>query len=96
MTHEQITALTATGESETLEFKHTTGTRREAVSMAKHNVSDFWKTKISKNRERDANDYCQLCEMGWTVIRLWQHDLERDFEKSIERVVSALRTKTAE
>ena len=32
MTHEQITALTATGESETLEFKHTTGTRREAVS----------------------------------------------------------------
>ena len=31
MTPEQITALAATGESETLEFKRTTGTRREAV-----------------------------------------------------------------
>ena len=31
MTLEQITALAATGESETLEFKHTTGTRREAA-----------------------------------------------------------------
>ena len=30
MTPEQITVLAATGESETLEFKHTTGTRREA------------------------------------------------------------------
>ena len=31
MTPDQITALTVTGESETLEFKHTTGTRREAT-----------------------------------------------------------------
>ena len=31
MTTEQITTLTASGESETLEFKKTTGTRREAV-----------------------------------------------------------------
>ena len=32
MTPEQLTALVATGESETLEFKSTTGTRREAAS----------------------------------------------------------------
>ena len=31
MTLQQITALAATGESETLEFKETTGTRREAT-----------------------------------------------------------------
>ena len=31
MTPEQITALAATGESEALEFRHTTGTRREAT-----------------------------------------------------------------
>ena len=31
MTPEQIRALAAAGESETLEFKHTTGTRREAA-----------------------------------------------------------------
>ena len=61
-----------------------------------HKVSDFWKTKISKNRERDAKNHRRLHDMGWKVIRLWQHDLERDFEQSIERVVSALRTETAE
>ena len=57
-----------------------------------HKVSDFWKTKISKTRERDAKIHRKLSEMGWTVIRLWEHDLERDFEESIGRVVSALRT----
>ena len=31
MVSEQIAALTAAGESETLEFKATTGTRREAA-----------------------------------------------------------------
>lgn len=31
MMFDQVVALAAAGESETLEFKHTTGTRREAV-----------------------------------------------------------------
>lgn len=61
-----------------------------------HKVSDFWKTKISKNRERDAKNYRRLRDMGWKVIRLWQHDLERDFGESIERVVSALTTEIPE
>ncbi len=55
-------------------------------------VSDFWKRKISKTRERDAKNHSCLREMGWTVVRLWQHDLERDFENSIKRIVSTLRT----
>lgn len=61
-----------------------------------HKVSDFWKTKISKNRERDAKNHRRLREMGWTVIRLWQHDLERDFEGSIGEIVSALKKEPAE
>ena len=60
-----------------------------------HKVSDFWKAKISKNRERDAKNHRRLREMGWTVIRLWQHDLERDFDDSIKRIVSALEKETA-
>jgi len=61
-----------------------------------HKVSDFWKTKISKNRERDTKNHRRLRNMGWTVIRLWQHDLTRDFENSIERIVSAVKDTTAE
>lgn len=65
-------------------------------STWEHKVSDFWKTKISKNRERDAKNHRRLRNMGWTVIRLWQHDLERDFEASIGKIVSALKKEPAE
>ena len=60
-----------------------------------HKVSDFWKKKISKNRERDTKNHRKLRDMGWTVIRLWQHDLERDIEGSIERIVSAVKEATS-
>jgi len=61
-----------------------------------HKVSDFWKKKISKSRERDTKSHRKLRDMGWTVIRLWQHDLERDFDGSIERIISAVKEATAE
>ncbi len=61
-----------------------------------HKVSAFWKTKISKNRERDARNHRRLRDMGWKVIRLWQHDLERDFRESIEKVVSSLKIEITE
>jgi DNA mismatch endonuclease (patch repair protein) len=56
-----------------------------------HTVSDFWKMKISKNRQRDARSHQALREMGWKVVRLWQHELEKNFELSIDRVVSIIR-----
>ena len=55
-----------------------------------HKVADFWKKKITGNRERDAKNHRRLREMGWTVIRLWQHQLETDFEECIARVLSAV------
>lgn len=56
-------------------------------------MSAFWQQKISKNRERDNRNHRKLRESGWTVIRLWQHNVERDFECSIERIVDAVKTK---
>ena len=60
-----------------------------------HKVSEFWKTKISKTRERDMKNDHRLYEMGWTVVRLWQHDLERDYEASIQSIVRAVKLKAA-
>lgn len=53
-------------------------------------VSDFWKKKISKNRERDTRNHRRLRRMGWTVIRLWKHDLEWNLDYCIQRIVVAL------
>ena len=60
----------------------------------KHEVSDFWMKKISKNRERDNKNHRKLRNMGWIVIRLWQHDLERNFEGSIDRIISSIKKVT--
>ena len=54
-------------------------------------VSDFWKKKISKNRQRDIKNHRKLRRMGWTVIRLWQHEIEKNFESCIERILSVVR-----
>jgi DNA mismatch endonuclease (patch repair protein) len=55
-----------------------------------HKVSEFWKEKISKNHERDRKNHRKLRDMGWTVIRLWQHDIERHFDSCIDRIVSTV------
>ena len=55
-----------------------------------HKVSDFWKKKISGNRERDTVNHRKLRQMGWTVIRLWQHEVEQDFEVCINRIYATV------
>jgi len=54
-------------------------------------VSDFWKKKINRNRERDASNHRKLRQMEWTVIRLWQHEVEADFDACIDRILAAVR-----
>ena len=33
----------------------------------------FWNSKISRNRERDADTRIQLRKKGWEVITYWEH-----------------------
>ena len=56
-------------------------------------VSDFWKKKINKNRERDAANHRKLRQMEWTVIRLWQHDIVSDFDNCIENIIDVVNQK---
>jgi DNA mismatch endonuclease, patch repair protein len=55
-----------------------------------HKVSDFWKKKIVTNRDRDRRNHKKLRGLGWTVIRVWQHEVQEDFEACINRIVSAI------
>ena len=55
-----------------------------------HKLSEFWRKKISQTRKRDVKNRRKLREMGWTVIRLWQHELKQDFEGSVNRILSAV------
>lgn len=53
-------------------------------------VSDFWRKKITGNRKRDARNHRKLRSKGWKVIRIWQHEVERDFETCLDRIVESL------
>lgn len=37
----------------------------------------FWKSKVKRNRERDARVTSRLQDEGWKVLRVWEHDLKR-------------------
>ena len=36
--------------------------------------SDFWIAKIEGNKARDADTDSRLREVGWRVIRIWEHE----------------------
>ena len=58
-----------------------------------HKVSDFWKNKIASNRKRDIKNHSKLKRMGWKVVRIWQHELNKDFEKCIARIILEVQKK---
>jgi DNA mismatch endonuclease (patch repair protein) len=47
----------------------------------------YWAPKIARNRERDEVVTRELCEAGWTVVRIWEHE---DVAVATERVVSTV------
>jgi DNA mismatch endonuclease (patch repair protein) len=53
----------------------------------------FWESKLLANKARDRRQTRQLRRAGWTVIRLWNHDLKTDtgMRRAIERISEALR-----
>lgn len=56
-----------------------------------HKVSDFWKEKISKNRERDQRNFRKLRRMGWKIIRIWQHEVKNGLDACIDRIIEAVK-----
>jgi DNA mismatch endonuclease (patch repair protein) len=43
----------------------------------------FWADKLSKNKERDRKVMRTLEQQGWTVVRLWEHEIERDLAGAV-------------
>ncbi len=54
----------------------------------------FWRAKIARNRQRDLRSTHELRRAGIRVIRLWEHDVQNDVSRCIERIQSAQRDRT--
>ena len=48
--------------------------------LERGNNSDFWISKISKNKERDDEVNKKLLFLGWTVIRFWGKEILKDVD----------------
>lgn len=61
----------------------------EHATWPKRN-SDFWRTKIEKNRSRDTETDQLLAEAGWMSLRVWEHE---DAVAAATRIRAAIATR---
>jgi DNA mismatch endonuclease, patch repair protein len=54
-------------------------------------LSPYWKEKIRGNRQRDVERRACLKSNGWTVLRIWEHDVEADADACVDRIERAVR-----
>ena len=54
--------------------------------LEKSNNSQYWISKISRNRERDDEINKRLLFEGWTVVRFWGKDIQKNADECV-RVV---------
>jgi len=54
--------------------------------------SEFWKTKINRNREVDTQNYKKLKEDGWRILTIWECAIKGKTKLSLEKIVDASET----
>ena len=59
----------------------------ERGTMPKTNT-EYWSNKIKENKERQIKVNKELKKQGWKVVRLWEYDIKRNLEESIEKIIS--------
>lgn len=44
----------------------------------RHKLSQSWREKIERNRDRDERVRLMLRDMGWAVVKVWEHELDSE------------------
>ena len=58
--------------------------------LEKSNNSQYWISKISRNRERDDEINKRLLFKGWTVIRFWGKEIQKNVDECVKVVEEAI------
>ena len=58
-------------------------------------LSERWEAKIEANRKRDTYNRRLLKDAGWTVIRLWEHQILKFPARCRQRIRAALNLQEA-
>lgn len=52
---------------------------------------EYWAEKVAGNSDRDHNTDARLSELGWTVLRFWEHEDASEVAEQVESVIRAER-----
>jgi len=53
---------------------------------------EYWSQKIEHNRKRDKEVNRKLKKDSWKVIRLWEYDIKKNFQRCVLKILSAVRS----
>ena len=51
----------------------------------------FWRDKIERNMKRDKRISRRLRREGWSVLRFWEHDIEKRIDVCRNRIIRKIR-----
>lgn len=49
-------------------------------------LAPYWREKISSNLARDQRHMAALRQDGWSVLRMWEHEVEGDLAHCVARI----------
>jgi len=52
--------------------------------------TEFWRSKISRNRDRRKKVRTELKKGDWKVMQFWEHQVKRDSEKISSKIAKVL------
>lgn len=50
----------------------------------------YWLPKLQRNKTRAKEVNNKLKKDGWTVLRFWEHQINNDLEKCVNKIISNL------
>ena len=59
----------------------------------KRPAKKYWREKIERNMKRDMHVSRKLRRDGWSVLRIWEHDIKRKPEKCMRKILSKLQAR---
>jgi DNA mismatch endonuclease, patch repair protein len=50
----------------------------------------FWLRKVNRNKERDRQQNAYLKKNGWRVVRVWEHEVNRNLDRCESKIRARL------
>ncbi len=54
--------------------------------------SEYWQSKFLRNTENDKKHVQELTTLGWKVITIWECEIKKSFDETMNRVIDELRS----